>query len=80
MSTKEYSINTTVWVKLNAIGKAMWKQHHAIMGKKAPDLTVDDEGWTPFKLYKLMNVFGPGCFQGADLPFSVNIRFEDSPE
>ena len=28
MNYKEYSINSTVWVKLNAIGRAMWKQHH----------------------------------------------------
>lgn len=78
MSHKEYSVNSTVWVKLNSIGRAMWKQHHAQQGKKAPELPQEQDGWTPFKLHKLMLIFGPGCFQGADLPFSVNIRFEEN--
>jgi hypothetical protein len=76
MKSTECTINSNVWVKLNAIGRAMWKQHHALSGKKAPELTSDAEGWTSFKLHKLMHVFGPGCFQGADLPFALTIRIE----
>ncbi len=78
MAYKDYSINSTVLVKLNSIGRAMWKQHHAQHGKKASELPPETDGWTPFKLHKLMLVFGQGCFQGADMPFSVNIRIEDN--
>ncbi len=77
MKTSEHNINSNVLVKINSVGRAMWKQHYAKQGKKAPELKPDSEGWTGFKLHKLMQVFGQGCFVGADLPFSANIRIEE---
>lgn len=76
----EFNINEYVSVKLNDIGRQILRNRHAELKArfpKLPDYTepeVDADGYTKFRLWHLMDVFGSQTKLGMELPFETTIR------
>lgn len=80
----EVNLNETVRVKLNENGiailrrnyEAVYKQYRPEMLKKHPFKlpAIDKEGWSEFKLWKLMQEFGSSIYMGCKMPFETTIE------
>lgn len=69
--TVPFNINHIVRVKLTDYGKELIA--------KDPDgpypYTVDEDGWSEFQLWVLMDIFGRHCFCGSvKLPFETEMK------
>ena len=73
---KKFSVNDMVKVKLTDVGKDIFyhqfddlnEMYNEVMIKpRYPE--VDDEGFTKFQLWHLMNIYGPHLRLGGDAPF-----------
>lgn len=79
---KPFNINNYVMVKLTPQGRYLHrKAHHEFMASlpRIPDLTYtppaeDEEGWSKWQLWHLMETFGPHISMGAEPPFETEIR------
>lgn len=81
----KFNINDYVKVKLNDTGVSILKNKHDELnkliigtgGKGLGDfeLKVDEEGYTKFQLWHLMNTFGDSMIMGSETPFDTEIVF-----
>lgn len=73
---KKLNMNNAVKVKLNEVGHAeMERQHYelyeelGLSPKPFDRKAVDDDGYSTFQLYALMNTFGHMMIVGGEMPF-----------
>lgn len=79
----KFNVNEYVKVKLNDLGISILKARHNELngmirarggkGFGEFELKVDEEGYTKFPLWELMNIFGHAMVMGLDVPFETNI-------
>jgi hypothetical protein len=80
-----FNINHNVRVRLTDFGhQIVWKRHaelsEFLKSVGGPPLsgdgatTEDNEGWSEWQLWKLMETFGPHIRMGADVPFETEIE------
>jgi hypothetical protein len=77
------NVNEYVKVKLNDLGISILKERHDELNKRIHanggkgfgefELKVDEEGYTKFPLWDLMNTFGHAMVIGFDVPFETDI-------
>jgi repressor LexA len=77
-----FNVNGYVWVKLNAAGLKILKHNDdwlrlsfASLPPFAPPAT-DENGYTKYQLWSLMNDFGQYMTWGAKSPFETDVFFE----
>lgn len=79
---KQFNINHYVWVKLTPMGRSILRKEHDDLRRSYPSLAeytepvVDEDGYTKFQLWSLMNTFGHCMMWGGNLPFETVVRFE----
>ena len=77
----EFNINEFVKVKLTAVGRAELKRQHDELCEAFPNIETeisdiyqsDEDGYTKFQLWSLMNTFGHICHMGSAPPFDTTI-------
>ncbi len=79
------NINDYVKVKLNDLGVSVLKEKHDNLNKMIHarggnglgefELKVDEDGYTKFPLWDLMNIFGHLMVMGFEVPFETDIIF-----
>lgn len=74
----EMNVNNTVRVKLSVVGIAeLMRQHDDLVSTTGYNgdfnVIVDDEGYTRFQLWALMNMFGHMMALGSQMPFDPMI-------
>lgn len=77
---KPINLNDEVMVRLKPRGlEILRSNHYALLGPlgerhpfKAPE--VDEDGWSRFQLWTLMQEFGPHISIGMDVPFETEIK------
>lgn len=82
---KEFNINEYVYVKLTDYGKEILRErrerfNEVLISKGIEPFTtdfikVDEDGFTQFQLWELMNIFGNFMNVSSKLPFETTIRF-----
>lgn len=75
----KFNINDNVRVKLTQSGLDALRKDHGKLFKGAfsyiePD--IDEEGWTTFQLWELMDRLGSHIVMGCPLPFETEIEIE----
>ena len=77
---KEFNINDYIKVKLTAYGCSVHMTHYKkYLGKNynekifAP--VVENEGYTIYQLWELMNIFGEHMFNGAEQVIENNLIY-----
>jgi hypothetical protein len=79
----EFNINNTVYVRLTQVGKNELIKQHAELKVSFPKLhdhtpkIEDDEGWSKWQMWDLMNRFGHLMSLGFTLPFETDIKIGD---
>ncbi len=74
------NINDSVKVKLNDHGREILKQQHELLFKDIPRYRVfvppreDEQGWSTWQMWDLMQSFGPHIRLGAEVPFETEIE------
>lgn len=77
-----FNLNHKVRVKLTETGKEAMKENHRQLycdWKQPPEFRPrkeDEEGWSEWQLWDLMNELGRYCIDGPDVPFEPSIRLE----
>jgi hypothetical protein len=80
MYTK-FNINATVKVKLSERGKQIHREEWECVFGNNPNFTYsppqeDEEGYSKWQMWSLMEMFGSYCGLGFDLPFHTDILIE----
>lgn len=76
----KFNINDSVMVKLTPFGKALLKIEHQNVfdGLKRYQPYIppkeDENGYSTWQLWVLMQTFGPHIFNGSQLPFETDIE------
>ncbi len=84
----EFNINHHVKVKLTDAGIRILKEQHDQMDREIQErggkglgiftVTKDEQGYTRFQLWKLMNIFGESLTMGNnDVPFDTTIVIDE---
>ena len=82
MKTINFNCNEYVYVKLTQFGKEIlakdeeeFRRLYNIepIYKFKPE---DEDGWSKWQLWDLMNIFGPYMKMGCNNPFDLSIKFE----
>lgn len=80
----EFNINYMVKVRLTDYGKDIYYHQYDELNDKfnkqiiKPTLPkVDENGYTSFQLWNLMEIYGPYMRMASALPFETNILIED---
>lgn len=69
----EYNLNKTVYVRLNNIGKDIYKNYIQNLNCNLyTELEVDENGFTKFQLWDLIHIFGKYIDLGLPTPFDKN--------
>lgn len=83
----EFNINETVKVKLTDHGRDIYYHQYDALNSKckriinAPKFPKTDEnGYTSFQLWNLMELYGPYMKLTAPLPFETDILIENKAE
>jgi len=81
---KEFNINEYVWVKLTEHGheilrKEAEKYRQYSWFKPYTPAPTDEDGFTKFQAWHLMQQFGPHISLGFDPPFSPAIKIQFPP-
>lgn len=77
---KIFNINNYVRVKLNDQGRKICKDYHDNLFKNSrmkPEYTPpaeDDDGWSKWQMWELMQKFGPHIYLGGEVPFDTQIE------
>ncbi len=77
-----FNINDSVYVKLTEFGFKFHMRHYArilpqdVFEKMYRSPKVDEQGFSKFQLWDLMNIFGENCSMACEQPFSTEIEFE----
>lgn len=85
---KRFNVNELVKVKLTDVGKDIFYHRWDSLNEMCKEVVieprypkVDEEGFTEFQLWDLMNIYGPHLRMGCNVPFEENlIYFEDASE
>jgi len=75
----KFNINDSVKVKLNDHGREILKQQHDLLLKDIPryEFTLpqeDEQGWSKWQMWRLMETFGPHISIGSEVPFETEIE------
>lgn len=65
------NLNDSVRFKLNDAGRKIYADWQAGFGGKAGPKKEDDEGYSRWQLWEVMQVFGPHMEMGFSLPFET---------
>ena len=75
-----FNINNYVRVRLTDRGRSIHREWYEKISKQYPPdclsyrpPTEDEEGWSRWQLWDLMNIFGPSCMNGCIIPFETEI-------
>jgi hypothetical protein len=69
---RKFNLNGYVRVKLNQHGKQLYSDYWSPYAwLKEPE--IDDEGYTQFQMWQLMNIFGTHLYNGCKTPFETTI-------
>lgn len=79
---KQININSNVYVKLNDRGKRIYhemvsKTLKEFSGLKYPELKTDENGYSKWQLWYLMEFFGPYISIGFDTCFETTILINE---
>ena len=82
----DFNINDYVKVKLTEKGKYIYDHRYdetnieLLKREITPivpiKLEYDEEGYTEFQLWHLMEIYGKYLFNGCDIPFETTIKFK----
>lgn len=81
----KFNVNNYVRVKLTEQGRALHAADHAMFWSKAKrnvpyrPPVEDDEGWSKWPLWSLMEAFGPHLSLGSVVPFDTEIELIGAP-
>lgn len=77
------NVNETVWVKLTKTGEQFLKRQHDIASRDPQTITkpfklpkTDDDGYSQWQLWSLMETFGGAFNLAIEPPFDTTIYFE----
>lgn len=65
---KQFNMNDFVKVKLTEFGEKVYAEHYKQYETKRK-LTRDDNGYSEFQLWQLMNIFGSNMYNGNKILF-----------
>jgi len=69
----EYNLNKTVYVRLNNIGKDVYKNYiQSLNSDLSTEPKVDENGYTKFQLWDLIHIFGEYIGLSLPTPFDKN--------
>lgn len=69
----EYNLNKTIYVKLNDVGKDIYKNYiQNLNSNLSTEPEVDENGYTKFQLWDLIHIFGECIGLGLQTPFDKN--------
>lgn len=69
----EYNLNKTIYVKLNDVGKDIYKNYiQNLNSNLSTEPEVDENGYTKFQLWDLIHIFGECIGLGLPTPFDKN--------
>ena len=69
----EYNLNKTVYVRLNNIGRDIYKNYiQSLNSNLSTEPEVDENGYTKFQLWDLIHIFGEYIDLGLPTPFDKN--------
>ena len=81
-----FNINDTVRVRLTDHGRSVHKAAHAHLTAHITAHARDewpyyppkenDDGWSEWQLWSLMNIFGPHMWMTGEMCFATEIQFE----
>lgn len=83
----KYNINYAVKVKLNALGRRVHRRFHDRVFTPGTEMAarfpykppkVDEEGYSTFQLWNLMEIFGAEMSLGFETPFDTEILLVDA--
>jgi len=82
---KVFNMNSTVKVRLTAVGLKGLEDEHIELGKSIPYFRdnkftppkIDDDGYSQWQLHGLMQSLGHLCKLGFDLPFETNMLLNE---
>lgn len=75
-----HNFNNSVKVVLNDLGHEVLRKHYSKLSNRDLVIEIDDEGYTKFQTYELMNIFGPYTTLGKRMPFDTRVLIEVSEE
>ena len=81
----DFNLNEYVLVKLNGLGIDISKKQHEELCDFYPSLeefifpVTDEEGWSKWQLWVLMNTFGEHLKMGFPLPFEATVKIDIKP-
>ena len=77
-------MNETVSVQLTDVGRQILHNQHAELNKFIPQDRCkwsmpreDEDGWSKWQMWVLMETFGQHMSMTGDNPFNLNIRIEE---
>jgi len=82
MKLVNFNVNDHVHVKLTREGIKELRKQHKELRETFPKLhefnipRTDEEGYTRYQLWELMRTFGHIMFNGSNVPFETEIKFE----
>lgn len=69
----EYNLNKTIYVKLNDVGKDIYKNYiQNLNSNLSIEPEVDENGYTKFQLWDLIHIFSESIGLGLQTPFDKN--------
>ena len=69
----EYNLNKTVYVRLNNIGKDVYKNYiQSLNSNLSTEPEADENEYTKFQLWDLIHIFGEYIDLGLPTPFDKN--------
>jgi hypothetical protein len=74
---KSFNINDYVYVRLNDTGRKIYGDYWAKYSCEPIPLIEEDNGYSKWQLWDLMNVFGEHIFNGCRMPFDCNILIQE---
>jgi hypothetical protein len=76
----KFNLNEHVRVKLTAHGRQILRSQHEVWLKSIPKLgdfvlpKEDEDGWSEWQMWHLMETFGNHIHLGHDIPFDLDIE------
>lgn len=74
----KFNINDKVYVKMLPRGRFIHEEYYQSLQAIVPEITIpniveDADGWSEWRLWDLMNIFGRHIYNGCDMPFETTI-------
>lgn len=74
---KVFNINNRVKVKLTDLGVKIYKDYYKTYNIHTKGPYMDDEGYTSFQMWDLMEVYGPHISIDSEMVFEPNVLLSD---